>query len=405
MSPFQAEVHPVEPAGTGGAGGRRARRAWALIALSTTGTIAAGLLYLHGASTPSAPPAVPTLPSAYSASYDFVSPTTGWALVAGTMPGSNRLWVYTTGDGARRWREQFTTSTAGGLPTLRFFDLAHGMISILSNPSLIYQTSDGGSHWQRVATLPGSTVTFSFADPSHGWLETRLAAASFGFRLFSTADGGRSWTERSWPAAAIWGYNARYGMAIQYRGGGEGWIGSYNSRPTAYLTRDDGVTWHALPIPLPASTSSSAAMSSPPAYLAYTTEVAMLPGAGVIAVVVDHLGEAHAFLSWDHGSRWRPLSVPGSGQKLSDYVFQFEDSTHWWLIDSMNVYKTTDAGLTWQASRSRTLDDRFTYDVHVIDASHAWASMQSIGNFATGLAMTSDGGISWKAASVPRPTG
>jgi photosystem II stability/assembly factor-like uncharacterized protein len=387
----------AEPQRTGGADGRRARRAAAVIALSTAGTIVIGVLYLHGAFTPSAPPAVPTLPSAYSASYDFVSPSTGWALVADTVPGSNRLWVYTTDDGARQWREQFTTSTPAGLPALRFFDRAHGMISILSNPSLLYQTADGGTHWQRVASLPGSTVTFSFADPSHGWLETRLAGASFGFRLFSTSDGGRSWAERSWPAAAIWGYNARYGMGIEYRGNGEGWIGSYNSRPTAYLTRDDGVTWRALPIPLPATASS------PSASLTYTTEIALLPGAGVIAVVVDRLGQAHGFLSSDYGSRWRVLSVPGSGQNLSDYVFQFQDSTHWWLIHSSYVYKTADAGLTWRASRTTALDDRWTYEVHVIDASHAWASMQSLANFATGLATTADGGISWKAVSVPGP--
>src|ERR1700674_1600600 len=92
---------------------RRGRRALPLIAGSLAAVVVASLIYLHPAlpSLPKPPAAPPspspaTIPAGYSQQYDFISATTGWALL-GTPPGT-RLYVYRTTDGAKHWNLQLT---------------------------------------------------------------------------------------------------------------------------------------------------------------------------------------------------------------------------------------------------------------------------------------------------------
>src|SRR3981189_1922781 len=88
---------------------RRARRAMPLIAAALTAIVVASVLYLH----PSVPPPpgkqAPKvtkplrLSNQYSATYDFVTPSLGWALVLGRGPEPVRFSVYRTSDAANHW--------------------------------------------------------------------------------------------------------------------------------------------------------------------------------------------------------------------------------------------------------------------------------------------------------------
>ena len=385
----------------------RAKRGLTLIAASLAAIVVAGLVYLQPASSPTPPaisdtPSIPTLPAKYAVTYDFISSSTGWGLVSEQKSRVDQLTVYLTVDGARHWQKQFTTSMPFGQATLHFFDRSHGLISILSSPSELYRTADGGVRWTLVS-LPQSVVTFAFADAMHGWLQAWLGAPGFGFRLFSTSDGGVSWIERNWPAAAVWGAKGRYGGEIEFRGNGEGWVGGYQTRSSVYLTHDDGVTWQPALIPVPSDAFPGVSINSRPAYRSFSTEVDLLPERGVLAFVTDYFGDVRTFVSFDYGQAWRMLAQPVAGLRYSDYLFQ--NATHWWAMRSRVLYKTSDAGLTWRAIRSPNLINTWTYQPHVIDAKHAWALMQRVAGSAVGtaLALTSDGGITWKAANVPNP--
>jgi photosystem II stability/assembly factor-like uncharacterized protein len=93
-----------------------------------------------------------------------------------------------------------------------------------------------------------------------------------------------------------------------------------------------------------------------------------------------------------------------SGARFFEIAFQ--DATHWWAMPSGNLFKTSDGGQTW-THVSLQFDD-WRYRLGVVDARHAWARLdQSTGSQdplrGTALAITSDGGVHWSYANVPRP--
>jgi len=364
----------------------RALRAVSLIGVAVVAVGVGSFAFMNEARPQPAEP-VHVLGPGYDVDYSFVSPSTGWALVTEPWSATSRFSVYQTTDGSHHWLRQFSASMQSGVASVHFFDRSQGMVSILSSPSLIYETEDGGAQWDLI-TLPTNVVTVVFSDASHGWMETWLSSSGVGFRLYSTSDGGRSWVERRWPAAAAWGVRARYGAEVQYRDGGEGWVGGNSSRPTVYFTHDDGVSWQGLRLPAPAHTTPS-----------YTTEVSLLPGGGVLAVVIDVRGDVHGFVTLDGGQTWLSLDQPAPSIHFSDFLFA--DARHWWAMRPGGLYRTDDGGLTWSTAGAPNLVESWDYEPHVIDATHAWAVM-SKAQVGTGLAMTGDEGKTWRTVNVPR---
>src|SRR5258708_9372131 len=89
----------------------RARRRTVVIAASVAAILIAGFIYLRGAP-PSHAPAVagptdfPTLTGPYVATYDFVNPSLGWALVVDYSNLATQFWIFKTTHSASRWRHQ-----------------------------------------------------------------------------------------------------------------------------------------------------------------------------------------------------------------------------------------------------------------------------------------------------------
>ena len=389
--------------------GRRGRRALPLIAGALTAMVVAGLIYLHPAfpSLPKAPP--PPSPSVISsdsgALYDFLSATTGWALVLGPPSGPARSFVYRTTDGAKHWNLQLTTySATTGAAMIQFFDSKRGVIA-MGNPGQLYRTSDAGTHWNSVPLPPYEANEIVFSDPSHGWLlasqpDPNLqpnAAGSTGQlgHFFATTDGGSTWTELAWPWASVNGF-----AGVQFRRPGDGWRGTGASEPTVYSTVDGGASWqpHALPLnsqanPVPASKSD----------FAFNTFVNLLPGAGVLAIISYRESVAYssptfnAYTSFDGGTTWRSVEPPPDS---TAWDFAYQDSSHWWAMPPGTLWKSSYAGRSWQRVSQQV--DYWVYRPQIIDAKHAWAVLYPLnGKPGTGLAMTSDGGVHWTQVNTP----
>ena len=358
----------------------------------------AGLLYLL--ENPSQPVPVPIRPqepamlAGYSVAYDFINPSLGWALMEAQPP---LFWVFRTTDAAKTWKRLYTGIATPGPLSLHFFDGTHGVLAVQSNDSVVMRTGDGGVRWQPVA-LPGLAVWIAFADPSHGWILGADDPQKRTVHLLATTDGGATWIQMTWPSTAtLFGKQSRFD--IPFRTGGEGWLGASDTEPTVFLTLDGGYNWRSRVIDLPNAFPAPGLDR----HLSYTTEVTLLPHAGVVAFVTDNSGNVRAFTSFDRGQSWRLITSPPDPARFTDLAFV--DAKHWWAMNSGFLFKTSDAGQSWGEVHGPPLIRNWNYlPLNVIDSKHAWSEMVftlSVSIPDTSLAMTSDGGATWQNVNVP----
>jgi photosystem II stability/assembly factor-like uncharacterized protein len=375
----------------------RARRAVPLIAAAIAVIVVAGVLYVRSVvPSPTAAPTSPHIPvmsGPYTATYDFLTPSLGWALILdyGTFSTtlSTHFWVFKTNDGARKWQQQYEGAARGGRTYLLFFDSEHGF----AFAGVAYRTVDGGAHWETMQ-VPGSMAFVTFASPILGWAEEYEVGSQ---HLYATADGGMTWRRLPTdpPVAAV--LEPVYEIqSSAFRAGGEGWLGAgYLSSPVVYLTLDGGASWREVAMP---STRTGAIG---PGYL---TSARIVPGSGVVVLVSDESAQVlGAFFSHDQGGSWRQIAFPIAVSTFDD--LSFVDATNWWVLRSGHLWKTSDAGITWRQVSVLGLPDGWRYEsARVIDARHAWWSMvSSARSTLSALAITADGGSHWATVNVPQP--
>ena len=374
---------------------RRSRRAISLIAAAVVSIIVATFLYLRAA-TPTAPsaelpPPPPTL-SGYSAVYDFVTASTGWALV--TRLG--RYWIFKTVDGAGNWQLQDTGPAPPGDPDVDFADARHGVISFFGPSLVAYRTSDAGLHW-RPLLVPGDAFAVTFANADSGWALTWNPSTQ-DLQLLSTRDGGATWIERVWPSGAYW--VGRGGMgALAFKSSGQGWTAGVGDQPRLLGTVDGGSSWRSTPVEIPPGALSAL----PEGTQVFITQLTLMPQRGIFAVVSDLTGDLIGLTSMDSGQTWRTLAPAPEPTRYAD--ISFADDTHWWASRYGYLFKTSDGGQTWRPVGVKPLLGDWNYQpAHVIDSMHAWSQMISTAHSTdSALAMTSDGGVTWTSVNVPRP--
>jgi photosystem II stability/assembly factor-like uncharacterized protein len=325
----------------------------------------------------------------YSATYDFVTPSLGWALVLEYSRFSTNYWIFKTTDGARHWQEQHAGQAEGGRTYIHFFDDLYGF----AYAGVAYRTVDGGVHWQTVE-VPGSIPYVTFASPTRGWAEGFEVGSH---HLYTTADGGVTWTRlpTDLPGAAVLEPIFEI-QSSAFRENGEGWLGAgYLESPVVYLTADGGASWRTIALPSPRTRPQG------PGYL---TSPRLLPSGGVLVLISDDSTHVlAAFFSSDRGGSWREVSFPIAVTTSDD--LSFVDASHWWKLRSGQIYKTSDAGITWTPVSVSGLPNGWRYEAaHAFDAQHAWWAMVAFAKSTlSALAMTSDGGRHWRMVNPPQP--
>jgi photosystem II stability/assembly factor-like uncharacterized protein len=391
----------------------RARRALPLMAGALAAIVVVGLVYLHPAFPAARPllgapatPAPPLLSQQYLVAYDFLTPTAGWAVVEEGESAAPRFWVFKTTDTARHWLRQFASSASSsnaGPLKIQFFDRNNGLMA-LGGTGAVYRTTDGGAHWTALTVPTFSYSHLFFSDRLHGWilgtvlsLDQRSAQSQF----FSTSDAGDHWVTLPAPPAFLLVGKGGF-SEVAFRGPSEGWMGGFAQQSAVYSTIDGGVTWQSHPLPVTVVGKGGFADGNAP--LVETT-VALLPDAGVLAVVLDQNAAAVGLTSFDGGSTWRRLTQPPGETLYSDFIFQ--DTFHWWAMRNGTLFKSSDAGQSWKEVAQQLYE--WDYVPQVIDAKHAWGVMTVAVPAAnltrgTGLATTADGGVHWTPVNVPQPS-
>ncbi|TMF16156.1 MAG: hypothetical protein E6I35_11170, partial [Chloroflexi bacterium] len=281
-----------------------------MIAAALVSIIVATFLYLRAA-TPTAPsaelpPPPPTL-SGYSAVYDFVTASTGYALV--TRLGRN--WIFKTVDGAGNWQLQDTGPAPPGDPDVDFADARHGVISFFGPSLVAYRTSDAGLHW-RPLLVPGDAFAVTFANADSGWALTWNPSTQ-DLQLLSTRDGGATWIERVWPSGAYW--VGRGGMgALAFKSSGQGWTAGVGDQPRLLGTVDGGSSWRSTPVQIPPGALSAL----PEGTQVFITQLTLMPQRGIFAVVSDLTGDLIGLTSMDSGQTWRTLAPAPEPTRYAD---------------------------------------------------------------------------------------
>lgn len=392
----------------------RARRAMPLIAGALATIVVVGFVYLRPATPTShsvlraAPSAFqpPVLSERYLAAYDFLTPTAGWALVEEGTTAAPRFWVFKTTDAAGHWLRQFAgsaLSTNAGPLKIQFFDRNNGLIA-LGGTGAVYRTTDGGAHWTALTMPTFSYSHLFFSDRLHGWIlgtVLSLDQTNAQHQFFSTSDAGDNWVGLPLPPAFLLGGKGGFGE-VAFRGSNEGWMGGFAQQPAVNSTVDGGITWQAHLLPVTVVGKGGFAAGSAP--LVETT-VSLVPGAEVLAVVLDQNATPVGLTSFDGGSTWHRLPPPPGNTNYSDFIFQ--DKFHWWAMRYGTLFKSSDGGQSWKQV-SLQLDD-WDYVPQVIDAKHAWAQMvatfpRTTPTQGSGLATTADGGLHWSPVNVPNPS-
>lgn len=353
------------------------------------------LLLFLAVSACAAPPATPDNGEVHLTRMSFLDPSRGWVAAAECPPrtsaGACRVRVYRTEDGGATWAQaaRFLLSPSG----LSFADAETGWLvgSIGTNcgsqtcPNVIMLTKDGGLTWDRVSTVSVDLVDVAAVSASNVWALGGLCTGqpSCPAMLLKTASAGQTWASQNLPIDGRAFQIQRLGTRTSLVGG----ITSAGARISA--TRDDGAVWQSLAPPCQGQAGSFAFRSAAEGWYV----CAGAPGGAVSRLDVLH--------TVDGGKTWIPLAqvdaggsaVPtptvgtaatgrvsvafpsseegwiasGSGlvrhsadggktwitafdAKERVLQIQFVDPTHGWILGTTSVWRTTDAGKTWQRS-------------------------------------------------------
>jgi photosystem II stability/assembly factor-like uncharacterized protein len=187
----------------------------------------------------------------------FYGQQTGWILVhVGVGMNHDYVVIYRSEDGGGTWTRILDPVNDGGIQScsknaMKFTSRTHGWLTGdcngVKSGVLLYQTNDAGSSWQAV-TLPGpagspdlfnnQNLACGSYDPFFfgndlGILNVRCAnfsepAITYSYYIYTTQDGGASWSGASCPGDALYFFTASTGWALA---------------PKIQVTMDGGKTW------------------------------------------------------------------------------------------------------------------------------------------------------------------
>lgn len=289
----------------------------------------------------------------------FLDAGYGWLVTAASPAAADTpaatLWVYATADGGLTWQSsQLATYAQVDAPTIyggglvaqtQFLDAQTGWVLVNVIPSMntrlgeLFQTTDGGLTWQKLAIPMGgqvrfasSTVGWATLGPTH-WVDDQF---------FMTQDGGLSWSPVSLDGlAAGVGYDRPTffdplaGVLPARLADEQGLI----TGVAFYVTQDGGTSW------VPSGSWSDPAVADF-GLAAPIPTAASSPSHFVIAV-----HGATLYVTQDGGQNWQTITPNGlTAEGL--VALAFTDENHGWALGGSGaclcyLLATADGGRNW----------------------------------------------------------
>jgi photosystem II stability/assembly factor-like uncharacterized protein len=352
----------------------------------------------------------------------MVNATTGWA-VAVPGDGSGLGHLVRTNDSGGHWRAIGLPSSlnAPNVSAVDFHDEMHAWVLIVlgaestssNERAVVASTADGGARWNTTPKfgIAGSGSGIQFVDASHGWVfATPGAGGAIGAAdttLYQTTDGGMHWQTIKPPSEVRGDPGAVGGLPEACPMGGPigqptfadaqtGWLGAFCARPFLYVTHDGGRTWSPQNIPAFPGPGS-------PAPLYNVDSLARLSGTDVVFVLhrgvttgANALQESAIYLTNDAGGSWTTRRLPAA-ELGTDFV----DPMHGWMIGAgpggdtsvRSLYVTADGWQTWRLADGPA--EFFARELSFGDLSNGLVAVPAIKDQLPELHRTTDGGFTW----------
>jgi len=368
---------------------------------------------------------------------------TGWLAVtyfapdsSGDLPGGSER-VFRTIDCGHSWTDvtpqQLATRSRDGIITLTAVDSRHAWIATWvqnGTPTVaeIWRTSDGGASWERtdVQLRPQGNLSLFFLDRDRGWMAATVSGDrsknNLKARLYSTTDGGASWTEvrsdasdGTVPVAAIAFLDRDHGWGVpEPTFGGD-----------LYYTGDGGRSWSRRAIPSPDGFGGLVQAIGLPTFT--DTRDGVLPvRLGSASVPFPRPGQPAAarfdlYVTHDGGESWTPTTpladVPAVSAWTTPPSYGVLSATHWVVTTESAMYTTMDAGRNWRAVSSTMglppqrgpLYPSVVVVAGAFPTDTAWWVVYEYlgcteGCSTYGILRTVDGGQTWVENEPPTPT-
>jgi photosystem II stability/assembly factor-like uncharacterized protein len=342
------------------------------------------------------------------------------------MPVGNRsAWVWTaanaltepfaqsvalTTNGGRTWREVAPrelrvardSSVIGTVDFLSAHDawIMHGTIEGFSHQTLM-ATQDRGRSWATVGPLPARGCQVQFITPEVGWCVFDSGAGGAApVIVYRTVDGGRRWmlmsrsSSPTGPPATPGSLPLGCDKQITFLTLQRGWTSFVCAAGVSplYETLDGGRTWlrrQVRPPPAAAAPASGYAanwLGSPLVQAQY--------GAAVLDSQTTAGSVTLIYTTHDGGRSWTPARLPGAPR---DWTVDLLSPSVWKLFNETTILTSTNAGRSWQSTRSEINLARFT-TIGFTSLAHGWAQMSSGDTY-----RTTDSGARWQRITIPTP--
>jgi hypothetical protein len=266
---------------------------------------------------------------------------------------------------------------------------------------IVATTADGGATWSdRVVIPPGPTigpVVIQAIDASLAWILAPTAACDgngCAIELRKTIDGGMTWTVQ------------RRGLleALRMATAQRGWI-AVSRQPAngsdVFTTNDGGATWTKV-LGTPASTVSGGALQVVALDAASGSDVWVLTRDGGTCTA-SNCATYELFTSSDSGANWTSLGNPKAQACAGGHIAGpvFASRTRGWAGLTLGaggasgtggLIRTEDGGRTWTCST----DPPNVGALSAADADNVWLRSDRRDNATSALFTSPDGGRSWK---------
>jgi photosystem II stability/assembly factor-like uncharacterized protein len=273
------------------------------------------------------------------------------------------------------------------------------------NHAELWRTTDGGAHWTNVSppSLPDRPSSYTgdayLLDATHAWVaeSSQGAAAGAGpyVTTFRTTDGGKTWHQ----GASIGGQSPKLFFIDQ----NHGWLllPTQGTSASLYSTDDAGLHWNF---------TSSVPSTEPPTSFG--------PAAITFSsLTTGWISGGSLMVTHDGGVTWHvqplPVTISTESYLFSPTFFDPQHGIAYFdpkpagcsscssvVLDRVLLLVTSDGGSTWVA-RSMPGEAPLQVAVDFVDANHGWVIAGTIGDWVAvpsvplPLYRTDDGGLTW----------